>query len=89
MSHECQHGTDCVGGEEPDGLLPRQGRSLPPTKRGTCEECRYFSRLDTQCRKSPPTVVMMQTPGGVQMAQAWPPVRGGDWCGEFRSSNES
>jgi hypothetical protein len=68
-----------------------EDQSTPVTyKRKTCSDCRYFNVLDGgQCRKGPPTLVPMVSPGGLQLASAWPPVKDSMWCGEFRSTNES
>jgi hypothetical protein len=53
-----------------------------------CAECWYFFKAagdpGHQCRRHPPTGVMMVGPGGRPTpASFWPPVNGHQWCGEF------
>ncbi len=91
MSHECQHGTDCVGAETvEDALKAIEASAIPPRKRGSCGDCQHFNILDGgQCRAKPPTLVPVAAQGGLQLLGAWPPVKESGWCGEFRSGNES
>lgn len=61
-----------------------------PVRRGCCGDCKFFARLATQCRKNPPTAIAVQAvPGQLAFAQAFPPVKESDWCGEFRTATPS
>lgn len=59
----------------------------------SCETCR-FAELTiegddprVECRRFPPNVVAL--PDDQSMAgQLWPVVQVGDWCGEYRSTEE-
>ncbi len=56
-----------------------------------CASCKFAHEVatDLYCRRNPPsaqTVIVPQGNGrmGTQVFSAWPPVKPGQWCGEYR-----
>jgi hypothetical protein len=59
-----------------------------------CMDCGYWKRLNVpgaegECRRYPPTVVVMVTSGDFENLESedairWPETNGEDWCGEGR-----
>ena len=56
-----------------------------------CSSCKFAHEVgsDLYCRRNPPnaqTVIVPQQGGrmGTQVFSAWPPVKAGQWCGEYR-----
>lgn len=63
---------------------------IRPTRRGSCGDCKFYYPLEGgACRKNPAQLIPLAGPQGVQLISAWPPVKDSQWCGEFRSGNES
>ena len=59
---------------------------MPPkvgTLEGKCVTCTFYDARATFCRRFPPTSHPVATPSGVAATSLWPPVSGGDWCGEY------
>lgn len=47
-----------------------------------CENCRYFSVLDSQCRKKLVTG-LVGSAQGIQVVAGFPIVKPAMWCGEY------
>ena len=54
----------------------------------TCETCPFFSHLQNQCRRNPPTGVPIPTREGITMMGTWPPTQKSEWCGEHPKRKE-
>jgi hypothetical protein len=53
----------------------------------TCSTCKFFAALPKECRKNPPTVMLMQGPGGQSMSLGvFAPSKPENWCGAWASS---
>jgi len=53
---------------------------------GQCATCKFFSALQTECRKHPPRVFMIMHPTrGPAFVGAFSPVQGHHWCGEYEA----
>lgn len=63
-------------------LNPDDAPSVDRPRLGTCGNCRYFSAMQKQCRKQPPTLIPIQNPNGMGTIGTWPPTKDSDWCGE-------
>lgn len=49
----------------------------------TCSSCPYYSALETQCRRNPPTAFPFPgAMGNIQVTAIFPPAQPSMWCGE-------
>jgi hypothetical protein len=53
-----------------------------------CEQCRFFSALESVCRKNPPVVFPVAQPTGVASFGLFPPTKDSNWCGAFELRRE-
>lgn len=55
----------------------------------TCSTCRFFSALDSQCRRNPPTPFPIPNQlGQVSVVSIYPPTQPQSWCGEHKQRLE-
>lgn len=65
------------------------------TKAPYCKDCVYSTEVDDfrrqlHCRKNPPIVFpVMSQSGQVNLVSAWPTVKAGDFCGEFKPKSDT
>lgn len=55
-------------------------------RRGSCGDCKFFARLEMQCRKNPPAGMAVPQAGGIAFLQVFPPAKPSDWCGGVRGA---
>jgi hypothetical protein len=55
-----------------------------------CEMCRYYSKRDEECRREPPTVVVVDfiNSDGSYPETHFPSVTKDQWCGRFELAEE-
>jgi hypothetical protein len=53
-----------------------------------CEDCKFYSNLERQCRKKLVTG-LAGTPQGVQVVAGFPAVQPNWWCGEYEARLEA